>query len=116
MAQKDWETNGLRHGAKVFCPVNCHSDDDCPYCDSCGLCHLKNPCEDCEDFAIFFSSWEDWDYADDVEPDAPEDFSEDEIEWARRHFGYRADYDEIEDYPDDEIGFNPYIGAYDYDC
>lgn len=97
MSKKDWETDGTRNGDKVFCPVNAYGA--CPYCDQCGQCHIADPVEECDDFASFFPTWEDWVNADDVDPDAPEDFAADEIEWAM-----------------DEYGYNPYIGGYDYDC
>lgn len=92
-----FETDGTRDGSPVYCPVNAYGD--CPYCDQCNMCHIADPVEDCDDFAIFFESWDDWYNADQVDPDAPEDFADEEIAWAM-----------------DEMGYNPYEGAYDYDC
>lgn len=107
---KYFETDGTHNGAKVYCPVNaCY---DCPYCDEEGVCHISDPVRECDDFFLFFASWEEWEQADEVDENAPEDFSADEIAWAERNL----DYDGTEDYPDDEIGFNPYMGCYDYDC
>lgn len=70
----------------TYCPVNAYGD--CPYCDQCGICHIEDPVMDCDDFASFFPTWEDWLAADDVDPDAPTDFSGDEIRWAGDVFGY----------------------------
>lgn len=87
MAKKDWETDGTREGHKVFCPVFAYGD--CPYCCENGLCHINDPVEECTDFGDFYASWEEYfddDSDDEYEPDV------------------------------DETGFNPYEGAYDYDC
>lgn len=97
MSKKDWETDGTRNGDPVYCPVNAYGD--CPYCDQCNMCHIADPVEDCSDFTCFFESWDEWVNADDVDPDAPTDFSDTEIEGAM-----------------DEMGYNPYLGCYDYDC
>lgn len=97
MSKKDWETDGYRNGEPVYCPVNAY--DDCPYCDRQGLCHIADPVADCDDFACHFETWDEWDNANNVDLNAPEDFSNDEIEWAM-----------------DEMGYNPYFGGYDYDC
>lgn len=78
MAKSDWETNGMHNGEPVYCPVNAHGD--CPYCDKNNICHISDPVEECDDFNYFFESWEEWENADDVDEDAPEDFSEEEIE------------------------------------
>ena len=86
MSKKDWETDGYRNGDPIYCPVNAYGD--CPYCDQCNLCHIADPVEECDDFASFFESWDEWVNADDVDPDAPTDFSEDEIKWATKHLGY----------------------------
>ena len=103
MSKKDWETDGLRNGEPIYCPVN--AIGDCPYCDRAGVCHIADPLTNCDDFAAFWESWEDYDDADNVDENAPTDFSEDEIKFAEEAFGY-----------DPEIGYNPYIGAYDDDC
>ena len=79
-----WETNGTHNGQPVYCPVN--AIGDCPYCDRTGLCHMGMPFEDCDDFACFFESWEDWEGVDNEE--GPEDFSEQEIQWAKDTYGY----------------------------
>ena len=91
MAKKDWETDGARNGYTIFCPVDAYGD--CPYCDHEGICHIADPVEECDDFGAYFESWEEYENVAD---------------------GLRDD----EDYePDvDETGFNPYEGAYDYDC
>lgn len=78
MAKSDWETDGTRDGYPVFCPVNAGSD--CPYCDKENKCHIADPVKDCDDFSYFFENWIDWLESEDVDPDAPEDFSEEEIE------------------------------------
>ena len=97
MSKKDWETDGYRNGDPIYCPVNAYGD--CPYCDQCNMCHVADSIEDCDDFACFFESWDEWLNADDVDPDAPETFADDEIRWAM-----------------DEMGYNPYLGCYDDDC
>lgn len=86
-----FETDGMRNGQPIYCPVNAYGD--CPYCDQCNVCHIKDPLEDCIDFGTIWESWEEYDSC------APE--NDDDYE------------------PDDsdlELGFNPYEGAYDYDC
>ena len=70
---------GTYNGDCTYCPVNAYGD--CPYCDQCGICHIDDPLEDCDDWGTFWESWDDWLSADDVDPDAPEDFAEDEIRW-----------------------------------
>lgn len=97
MSKKDWETDGYRNGDPIYCPVNAYGD--CPYCDQCNLCHIADPMTDCDDWVNFFDSWFDWANADDIDPDAPEGFADEEIGWATL-----------------EMGYNPYEGAYDYDC
>lgn len=82
---------GTYNGDYTYCTVNAYGD--CPYCDQCGVCHIEDPIEDCDDFAAFFENWDEWLNCDDVNPDAPEDSADDE-----------------------EMGYNPYEGAYDYDC
>lgn len=77
---------GTYNGEPTYCPVNAYGD--CPYCDQCGICHIADPLEDCDDWGTFWESWDDWLSADDVDPDAPEDFSEDEIRWAGENLGY----------------------------
>lgn len=109
MSEKYFETDGTHNGEKVFCTVNAY--DACPYCDDNGVCHCTDPVENCADFALFFASWEEWEQADSYE-DRRNDFSEEEIAWAEANL----DFEMVEDYPDDEIGFNPYMGCYDYDC
>ena len=81
-----FETDGKRNGEFIFCPVN--AIGDCPYCDKKGHCRMKDPMADCEDFNAFWNSWESYDSADEVDPDAPTDFAEDEIQWARENLGY----------------------------
>lgn len=82
-----FETDGTRDGMPIYCPVNAYGD--CPYCDQCNVCHIADPIEDCSDFGCFWDSWEEYDACD--------------------------EYNEPND-DDLEIGFNPYEGAYDYDC
>lgn len=94
---------GTYNGEKTYCPVNAYGD--CPYCDQMGVCHVDDPMEDCDDWASVWESWEDWLNADDVDPDAPEDFADDEIAWAHEEYGY-----------DIEMGFDPYSGCYSDDC
>lgn len=81
-----FETDGKRNGNYIFCPVN--AIGDCPYCDKKGVCHIANPIEECDDFGAFWDSWEEYDGADNVDPDAPVDFAEDEIRWAHDVYGY----------------------------
>lgn len=95
MAKKDWETNGYRNGDPIYCPVNAYGE--CPYCDQCNMCHAADPIEDCDDFACFFDSWDDWANADDVDPDAPTDFAEDEIRWAGDVYGYEDTWEDNEE-------------------
>ena len=106
--KKDFETDGMRNGEPIYCPVNAYGD--CPYCDKNLICHIADPIEDCSDFQCFWSSWEEYDDADNVDPESPTDFSEDEISFAERNYGYCPE----EMY--DEVGYNPFSGAYDYDC
>ena len=88
---------GTYNGDITYCPVNAYGD--CPYCDQCNVCHVDDPMEYCDDWGAFFDNWDEWLAADDVDPDAPQDFSNEEIEWAM-----------------DEMGYNPYMGCYDDDC
>ena len=82
----------------TYCPVNAYGD--CPYCDQIGVCHIDDPSEDCEDWVVFWGeSWKDWLAADAVDPDAPEDFAEDEIKWAGDVYGYE---DTMEDNENDD--------------
>lgn len=81
-----FETDGKRNGNYIFCPVN--AIGDCPYCDKKGVCRMKDPMTDCDDFGAFWDSWEEYDDADNVDPDAPTDFAEDEIRWAHDVYGY----------------------------
>ena len=53
-------TNGYRNDQPIYCPVNCWTENDCPYAKD-GLCHLDNPSAECDDFAFFFPTMEDWD-------------------------------------------------------
>lgn len=63
-------------------------DTTCPYCDEDGRCRITDPLEECSDFGAYYESWEEYEgsCAYDIEDDV------------------------------DEMGFNPYEGAYDYDC
>ena len=88
---------GTYNGSYTYCPVNAYGD--CPYCDQSNVCHINDPMEDCDDWGAFFDSWDDWLNCDDANPDAPEDFADDEIAWAM-----------------DEMGYNPYIGCRVDDC
>lgn len=81
---------GTYNGDTTYCPVNAYGD--CPYCDQCNVCHIDDPMEDCDDWGMFFDSWEDWQNVDWMTSD-----------------------DDIDDSVD-ETGYNPYEGAYDYDC
>lgn len=63
-------------------------DTTCPYCDKDGLCRISDPLEECTDFGAYYESWEEYEDS--------------------------CDYDIDDDV--DETGFNPYEGAYDYDC
>lgn len=81
-----FETDGKRNGNYIFCTVN--AIGDCPYCDKHGVCHIANPIEECDDFGAFWGSWDAYDDADSVDPNAPKDFAEDEIWWARENLGY----------------------------
>lgn len=90
-----WETDGYHDGYPVYCPVNAYGD--CPYCDQCNMCHIKDPVEDCEDFAFCYETWDEWVDADDVDPDAPESFAEDEIKWAGDVYGYEDTWEDNEE-------------------
>lgn len=57
MAKEDFETDGLRNGELIYCPVN---GWNCRYFGN-GICHVKDPMEDCDDFALCFESWDEWD-------------------------------------------------------
>ena len=95
MSKKDWETDGYRNGDPVYCPVNAYGD--CPYCDQCNMCHIADPMTDCDDWVNFFDSWFDWENADDVDPDAPNSFAEDEIHWAGDVYGYEDTMEDNEE-------------------
>ena len=81
---------GTYNGSYTYCPVNAYGD--CPYCDQSNVCHVDDPMEDCDDWGMFWDSWEDWQNVDWITSD-----------------------DDIDDSVD-ETGYNPYEGAYDYDC
>lgn len=81
------ESNGLHNGKPIYCPVN---GWDCPYYED-GICYVEDPIDDCADFGDFWESWEEYDAVDEEDDYEPED-------------------------SDCELGFNPYIGSYDYDC
>ena len=57
MSKEHFETDGLRNGEPIYCPVN---GWDCPYYGK-GICHIKDPIEDCDDFGVFWDSREDYD-------------------------------------------------------
>ena len=95
MSKKDWETDGTHNGDPIYCPVNAYGE--CPYCDQCNMCHVADPIKDCDDFACFFESWDEWVNADDVDPDAPESFAEDEIKWAGDVYGYEDTWEDNEE-------------------
>ena len=82
-----FETDGMRNGQPIYCPVNAYGD--CPYCDQCNVCHIADPMKDCTDFGMFWESWEEYD-------------------------SYDEDWETNDS--DLELGFNPYEGGYDYDC
>ncbi len=88
---------GTYNGDTTYCPVYAYSD--CPYCDQCNVCHIDDPIKNCDDWQYFWDSWDDWFASNYIDPDAPQDFSNEEIEWAM-----------------DEVGYNPYLGCYDDDC
>ena len=89
---------GTYNGDTTYCTVNAYGE--CPYCDQCGVCHIDDPMEDCDDWGAFWESWEDWLAADDVDPDAPTDFSREEMWWATQTFGFNTE--EARDYEDEE--------------
>lgn len=89
-----WETDGTRNGYTVYCPTCAYGD--CPYCDQEGICHIADPVEECDDFGSYYESWDEY--------EASESYNEDE------------DEDWEPDDSDLELGFNPYMGGYDYDC
>lgn len=86
MSKKNWETDGYRNGDPIYCPVNAYGD--CPYCDQMDMCHIADPMVECADFGSFYESWDDWVNSNDLNPDDPEDFADEEIAWAERNFGY----------------------------
>lgn len=86
---------GTYNGDYTYCPVNAYGD--CPYCDQMGICHIDDPMEDCDDWGAFWESWEDWLAADDIDPDAPTDFAEDEIRWAGDVYGYEDTWEDNND-------------------
>ena len=61
MEEKVFETDGMRNGEWIFCPMN--TIRDCPYCDENCHCHINDPVKDCDDFGFFWESWEDYDNA-----------------------------------------------------
>ena len=91
-----WETDGTHNGYTVFCPTCAYGD--CPYCDQEGICHIANPVEECDDFGAYYESWREYEIS--------ESYNERE----------REDEDWKPDDSDLELGFNPYMGGYDYDC
>ncbi len=95
MSKKDWETDGTRNGEPIYCPINAY--DDCPFCDNQGYCRMKDPIESCGDFGAFWDSWKEYDSADNVDPDAPESFAEDEIKWAGDVYGYEDTWEDNEE-------------------
>lgn len=95
MAMKDWETDGYHNDKAIYCPVNAYGD--CPYCDQCNMCHIADPIEDCGDFAEFFDNWDEWEWSGFVVPDAPTDFSADEIRWAGDVYGYEDTMEDNEE-------------------
>lgn len=80
---------GTYNGDTTYCPVNAYGN--CPYCDQCNVCHIEDPQADCDDWASVWDNWDEWLKADDVDPDAPDTFSDEEIEWAKREYGYHGD-------------------------
>lgn len=86
--------NGTYNGDTTYCPVNAYGD--CPYCDQCNVCHIADPMEECDDWGIFWSDWDEWVRADDTNPDAPDDFAEDEIKWAGDVYGYEDTWEDNE--------------------
>lgn len=91
MSRKDWETDGTHNGYTVYCPSGAYGD--CPYCDQENICHINDPMEECSDFGEFYEDWDE--YYDNYEGNEIEGDIDDDV---------------------DETGFNPYAGAYDYDC
>jgi len=81
---------GTYNGEPTYCTVNCWGPNDCPYARE-GICHIEDPIEDCDDFGAFFESWQDWEDADDIDPDAPTDFSREEMWWATQTFGFNTE-------------------------
>ena len=81
---------GTYNGNTTFCPVNAYGN--CPYRDQSGVCHIDDPMKDCSIWSYLWDSWEDWQNVDWITSD-----------------------DDINDSVD-ETGYNPYEGAYDYDC
>ena len=69
MAREDFETDGMRNGQPIYCPVN---GWDCPYFGD-GICHIADPMEDCDDFSVF---WDSWDEYDNYDEDIPDDVDE----------------------------------------
>ena len=105
---------GTYNGDTTFCPVNAYGD--CPYCDQCNVCHIDDPLEDCDDWGAFWSSWDEWQQADIVEDDR-DSFVDDELDFARKEYGYEAS--QVEDYDlgyNEDEGYDPYAGEYTYDC
>lgn len=89
-----WETDGTHKGYTVYCPACAYGD--CPYCDQKGICHIEDPVEECDDFGAYYESWEEFE--------------------ASASYNEREDEDWEPDDSDLELGFNPYMGGYDYDC
>lgn len=88
----NFETDGYHNGSPVYCPVNAYGD--CPFCDQCSLCRMSDPIESCGDFGAFWDSWEEYDNANDVDPNAPELLTEDEIKWASDVYGYEDTWED----------------------
>ena len=87
---------GTYNDEYTYCPMNCWDKEDCPYANH-GICHIEDPMEDCDDWGSVWESWDEWLDADDVDPDAPESFAEDEIRWAGDVYGYEDEMEENEE-------------------
>ena len=98
---------------KVYCTVNAW---DCPYFKKDGTCVIENPIKECDDFAFFWD--EDDDYYSEEEEDSDMkvtiEIINEAIEVDIAEEPEEFDYDFADTYCD--IGFNPYMGCYDYDC
>ncbi len=51
---------GTYRGQPTYCPVNCQTEEDCPYAYK-GRCHIEDPFKDCDDWWVCGAeNWDEW--------------------------------------------------------